>query len=148
MGAAAVVGRGWAWRHNSPGRWDDVRRDIGVGSERAHEGWFAGEVLRSTRPEALDRATVSCWFGRSAHHSLRGRAITPPQIAGKAARGYWVIYGLPVAAIVCFLFPRRLTWWLSPRPPPLYEYLITDGVWYVLGYCLLAVGIGVLLLFR
>jgi len=71
-----------------------------------------------------------------------------PQISGKASRGYWVIYGLPVAAIVCFLFPRRLTWWLSPRPPPLYEYLITEGVWYLLGYCLLAVGIGVLLLFR
>jgi hypothetical protein len=71
-----------------------------------------------------------------------------PSIVGRAARGYWVIYGLPIAAIVRFLFPQRLTWWLSPRPPPLYEYLITDGVWYLLGYCLLAVGVGVLLLFR
>jgi len=66
----------------------------------------------------------------------------------KSTTGYLVAYALPVAAIACFIWPERLMWWFSPRPPPSYDYLITEGVWYFLGYVLLVVGVGVLLLFR
>jgi hypothetical protein len=62
--------------------------------------------------------------------------------------GLTVVYGLPLAAIACFLMPRRLMLWLSPRVPPLYDYLLTAGFWYLAGYLLLAVSAGLLLLFR
>jgi len=68
--------------------------------------------------------------------------------AGKAGTGILVAYGLPLAAIVCFIWPERLMWWFSPRTPPDYEYLFTEGAWYILGYVLLILGIGILLLFR
>jgi hypothetical protein len=32
-----------------------------------------------------------------------------------AGTGLAVIYGLPLAAIACFLMPRRLMYWFSPR---------------------------------
>ena len=67
--------------------------------------------------------------------------------AAQFARPYSV-YGLPLAAIACFLMPRRLTLWLSPRVPPLDDYLLTPGFWYLAGYLLLAVSAGLLLLFR
>jgi hypothetical protein len=80
---------------------------------------------------------------------LPNLALAPP-VAGsrKAGTGYLVAFGLPLAAIVCFLWPERLMWWFSPRTPPDYEYLFTEGAWYLLGYVLLAVGVGVLMLFR
>jgi hypothetical protein len=66
----------------------------------------------------------------------------------RASRGFAVIFGLPLAAIVCFLFPQRLKWWLSPRPPPEFDYLLTEPFWYAVGYILAALGLGLLLLFR
>lgn len=66
----------------------------------------------------------------------------------KAGFGLLVIYGLPIAAIVCFIWPERLKWWLSPRPPPEYDYLLTEGVWYLVGYVLLIVSVSIFLLFR
>ena len=65
-----------------------------------------------------------------------------------AGTGLVVIYGLPLAAIACFLMPRRLMYWLSPRPGPLYEYLLTESFWYLAGYVLLGLSVGLLLLFR
>ena len=62
--------------------------------------------------------------------------------------GLLVIYGLPLAAILCFIFPRRLMWWLSPRPPPEFEYLLKEPFWYLVGYVLVALSVGLLLLFR
>jgi hypothetical protein len=67
---------------------------------------------------------------------------------GKAGAGILVAYDLPLAAIVCFIWPERLMWWFSKRIPPDYEYLFTEGAWYVLGYVLLIIGVCVLLLFR
>jgi hypothetical protein len=67
---------------------------------------------------------------------------------GKAGTGILVAYGLPLAAIFCFIWPERLMWWFSPRTPPDYDYLFTEGAWYLLGYVLLALGVGVLMLFR
>jgi len=76
--------------------------------------------------------------------------VAAPRLAGArySGIGYALIYGLPPAAIVCFLWPERLMWWFSPRTPPLYDYLFAEASWYLLGYLLLALGIGVLLLFR
>jgi hypothetical protein len=67
---------------------------------------------------------------------------------GKSGTGVLVAYGLPIAAMICFIWPERLMWWFSPRTPPEYDYLFTEGAWYVLGYFLLAVAIFVLLMFR
>jgi hypothetical protein len=64
-----------------------------------------------------------------------------------AARGFLVIYGLPLAAIFCFLWPERLMWRLSPRIPPFYDYLLTENFWYFVGYFLAVIGIGVLMPF-
>lgn len=72
--------------------------------------------------------------------------FAPPY--SRAATGLTMAYGLPLAAIACFLMPRRLMLWLSPRVPPLYEYLLTTGFWYLAGYLLLALAAGLLLLFR
>ena len=72
----------------------------------------------------------------------------PVGYMGKAGTGILVAYGLPLAAIVCFIWPERLMWWFSPRTPPLYDYLITEPAWYAVGYVLLVIGVGVLLLFR
>jgi len=78
-------------------------------------------------------------------------ALSSPAVGGVAvhgaARGLLVIFGLPLAAIVCFLWPERLMWWLSPRVPPSYDYLLTENFWYVVGYCLAVIGICVLMLF-
>lgn len=38
-------------------------------------------------------------------------------------------------------------WWFSPRIPPDFEYLLTAGFWYLLGYACLLIGGGLLLLF-
>ena len=65
-----------------------------------------------------------------------------------AGTGLLVIYALPLAAIACFLMPRQLMVWFSPRVPPSYEYLLTESFWYLAGYFLLATAVGVLLLFR
>jgi hypothetical protein len=65
-----------------------------------------------------------------------------------AGTGLAVIYGLPLAAIACFLMPRRLMYWFSPRLPPAYDYLLTESFWYLVGYLLLALAVAVLLLFR
>ena len=62
--------------------------------------------------------------------------------------GWLVALGLPLVAIVCFVWPRRLMWWFSPRTPPSYDYLLTENFWYCVGYAALIVGVGVLLLFR
>jgi hypothetical protein len=66
----------------------------------------------------------------------------------RASRGLLVVYGLPICAIACFLFPTHLKWWLSPRTRPLEDYLLTEGVWYVIGYGLLLLSIAVMMLFR
>jgi hypothetical protein len=66
----------------------------------------------------------------------------------KSATGDLVAYALPLAAIACFIWPQRLMWWFSPRTPPSYDYLMTEGVWYLLGYVLLVIGVGVLMLFQ
>lgn len=66
----------------------------------------------------------------------------------RAGNGLALAYGLPLAAISCFLMPRRLMLWLSPRVPPLNDYLLTAGFWYLAGYLLLAAAVGLLLLFR
>lgn len=65
-----------------------------------------------------------------------------------AGTGYLLAFGLPIAAIFCFLRPERLMWWFSPRTPPDFEYLLQENAWYLLGYVLLVVAIGILLLFR
>lgn len=82
-------------------------------------------------------------------HFLPALAVAP-RLAGArySGAGYALIYGLPLAAIACFVWPERMMWWFSPRTPPLYDYLFTEASWYLLGYVLLALGIGVLLLFR
>lgn len=82
---------------------------------------------------------------------LPGLAVSPayvPHAFRHAGTGIMVAYGLPLAAIICFLWPERLMWRFSPRTPPDYAYLLTEGFWYALGYFLLLVGSGVLLLFR
>jgi hypothetical protein len=68
--------------------------------------------------------------------------------APKLSRGLLVLYGLPLAAIACFIFPEQLKWWLSPRPPPEFDYLLNEPFWYLLGYVLVALSVGLLLLFR
>jgi hypothetical protein len=82
---------------------------------------------------------------------LPGLELAPSQVpirASKIGTGWLVIFGLPLLAIGCFLFPTQLMWWLSPRTPPDYDYLLTEGFWYLLGYALLALSFGVLSLFR
>ena len=66
----------------------------------------------------------------------------------RASRGLLVVYGLPLAAIACFLSPRHLMWWLSPRTPPDYDYLLREPFWYMLGYILMAISVGLFALFR
>ena len=84
----------------------------------------------------------------------RSRFLPQLVIAGRsvgtrgAGTGYLLAFGLPIAAIVCFLWPERLMWWFSPRTPPDYEYLFQENAWYLLGYLLLMVAIGILSLFR
>jgi hypothetical protein len=82
--------------------------------------------------------------------ALLPNLVLAPPFAGsrKSGTGYLVALGLPLAAMVCFIWPEQLMWRFSPRTPPLYDYLFTEPVWYLLGYVLLLVGIGVLLLFR
>jgi len=75
-------------------------------------------------------------------------AATMPGFIPRRGVGLVVAYGLPMSAIVCFLFAPQLKWRLSPRTPPLFDYLLSEGAFYIAGYGLLAVGIGVLLLFR
>jgi hypothetical protein len=87
------------------------------------------------------------------HHAslLPGLDIAPSQVplrASKIGVGWLVIFGLPLLAICCFLFPTQLMWRLSPRTPPDFDYLLTEGFWYLLGYALLLLSIGVLSLFR
>lgn len=79
----------------------------------------------------------------AANQGLPGTLPVP-----RLSRGLLVVYGLPLAAIVCFIMPRRLMWWLSPRPPPEYDYLLREPFWYLVGYVLVGIGAGVLALFR
>lgn len=84
---------------------------------------------------------------------LPGLAAVSQGISGiqhipRLPRGLLVIYGLPLAAIACFLFPRRLMWWLSPRPPPEFDYVLKESFWYLVGYLLAALSGAVLMLFR
>ncbi len=72
----------------------------------------------------------------------------PVPTSGDPALGWLVAFGLPIVAIMCFVAPDRLMRWFSPRIPPDYDYLLTPGFWYLVGYVALIVGIGVLLLFR
>jgi hypothetical protein len=51
--------------------------------------------------------------------------------------GEALAFGLPLAAIVCFLWPERLMRRFSPRLPPHYDYLLTEGIWYTYGYAVL-----------
>lgn len=67
---------------------------------------------------------------------------------GRASRGLLIVYGLPLCAIACFFFPTRLKWWLSPRTPPLDDYLLGEGFWYFMGYALALLSVGVAMLFR
>jgi len=69
-------------------------------------------------------------------------------IYGKQGTGWLIVLGLPLTAIACFLIPTQLMWWLSPRTPPDYDYLLTEGFWYAVGYALLALSVGLLSLFR
>jgi hypothetical protein len=68
--------------------------------------------------------------------------------AHEAGTGYLLAVALPFAAVICFLWRERLMWWFSPRIPPDYAYLLRESAWYLLGYILLIVGIGILQLFR
>jgi hypothetical protein len=68
--------------------------------------------------------------------------------SGNPVNGWLVIFGLPLVSVICFIWPEQLMWRLSPRTPPDYDYLFTPGVWYLLGYVCLALGVGVALLFR
>jgi len=72
----------------------------------------------------------------------------PGPRSGNPVNGWIVALGMPLAAITCFIWPERLMWWFSPRIPPSYDYLLTEGFWYYVGYASLIVGVGVLLLFR
>jgi len=67
---------------------------------------------------------------------------------GNPAFGWVVAFGLPLLAIVCFIWPERLMRRFSPRIQPSNDYLLTESFWYCMGYAALIVGIGVLLLFR
>lgn len=87
------------------------------------------------------------------HHGslLPGLEFAPSQVpivARRIGSGWLVILGLPLLAIGCFLFPTQLMWRLSPRTPPDYDYLLTEGFWYLVGYALLLLSLGVLSLFR
>ncbi len=75
-------------------------------------------------------------------------AVGRPMGGRGAGTGLLLAFGLPIAAIICFLWPERLMWWFSPRTPPDFEYLFQESAWYLLGYVLLVVAIGILLLFR
>ncbi len=77
-----------------------------------------------------------------------GSGVLRPSRPSRLSRGLLVIYGLPLAGIACFIFRRRLMWWLSPRPPPEFEYLLKEPFWYLVGYVLVGLSVGVLLLFR
>lgn len=88
------------------------------------------------------------------HRALPGLEFLPSPLPvttlrnGSPEIGWLVAFGLPIVAIICFIFPDRLMWRLSPRTPPDYDYLLTPGFWYVIGYFTLIVGAGILLLFR
>lgn len=83
---------------------------------------------------------------------LPGLELIPPPlpvaVSDNPGFGWLVAFGLPIVAIMCFVAPDRLMRWFSPRIPPDYDYLLTPGFWYLVGYFVLIVGIGVLLLFR
>lgn len=66
----------------------------------------------------------------------------------RASRGLLLIYGLPLAAAACFIAPERLKWWLSPRTPPDYDYLLGEPFWYLIGYLLVGISAGLFALFR
>jgi hypothetical protein len=88
---------------------------------------------------------------RHAQRWLPGLAAAGHPLAlgmGRAGRGFGIVLALPFAAVVCFLFPGWLKRAFSPRTPPLYDYLLTEGFWYAVGYSLLAVALGVFALFR
>ncbi len=76
------------------------------------------------------------------------RPPLPVAIPDNSAFGWFVAFGLPIVAIMCFVAPDRLMRWFSPRIPPDYDYLLTPDFRYFVGYFALIVGIGVLLLFR
>lgn len=67
---------------------------------------------------------------------------------GRAAGGYLVIFGMPVAAAMCWLLPRSLMWRWSPRIPPTFDYLLGETFWIVLGYALLVLAVLLGVLFR
>jgi hypothetical protein len=67
---------------------------------------------------------------------------------GNPGAGWMVIFGLPLISVTCYVWPDQLMWHLSPRLPPNYDYLFTPGVWYLLGYTCLILGVSVSLLFR
>jgi hypothetical protein len=76
-------------------------------------------------------------------------APTPVAMAGnKRGTGLLIILGLPLLAVACFLFPTQLKWRFSPRTPPDFDYMLTEGFWYLIGYVLLALSLGVLAIFR
>ena len=76
------------------------------------------------------------------------RGLPGALLAPRLSRGLLVVYGLPLAAIVCFILPTRLMWWLSPRPPPEYDYLLREPFWYFIGYVLVGISAAVFALFR
>jgi hypothetical protein len=82
---------------------------------------------------------------------LPGLDFTPigfPAIGNKSGVGFLIVLGLPLVSVACFLLPTHLMWWFSPRTPPDYEYLLTEGFWYLVGYVLLALSLGLFSLFR
>ena len=52
----------------------------------------------------------------------------------RGSGGVLIVLVLPVFSICCFVYPSLLKEKLSPRIGPSQTYLLTDGVWYILGY--------------
>jgi len=48
-----------------------------------------------------------------------------PSLSTRSGAASPIVYALPLAAIVCFLWPERLKYKFSPRTPPEYDYLLT-----------------------
>lgn len=48
--------------------------------------------------------------------------------------GILIVLALPIFSICCFVYPSLLKEKFSPRIGPSQRYLLTDGVWYILGY--------------
>ncbi len=60
----------------------------------------------------------------------------------------YTILSLPLISVACFIFPKTMERKFSPRTKLLNEPIFTVGVWYVIGYFLLAYTAFILSLFK